>query len=175
MVLESSPAREIPKNFLEQSISLVERSSLKMGPVVKEVRKRLVGAPPTVDKEKGSSSLSKEVDKIFASYDVDLNGKLTIKECKPLIQKVTFDYFGLESGVASDALMLDIFEEMDSNQNGTVTKQELMGYLRHIKDKDSDEKNKPKATDPSTDNKHEDDDDLEEEKPDMRSVLGFLN
>lgn len=44
MVKESSPAREIPKNFLEQSISLVERSSLKMFPVVREVRRRLVNS-----------------------------------------------------------------------------------------------------------------------------------
>ena len=45
MVLESSPAREIPKNFLEESISLVERSALKLYPVVKEVRRRFAGAP----------------------------------------------------------------------------------------------------------------------------------
>ena len=81
MVLDSSPAREIPKNFLEQSISLVERSSLKMGPVVKEVRKRLVGAAP--EKEKGdknaaNQSLTKEIDKIFASFDLDANGKINI-------------------------------------------------------------------------------------------------
>ena len=44
MVLESSPAKEIPMNFLEQSISLVERSSLKMFPVVREVRRRLVNS-----------------------------------------------------------------------------------------------------------------------------------
>ena len=31
-------------NFLEQSISLVERSSLKMFPVVREVRRRLVNS-----------------------------------------------------------------------------------------------------------------------------------
>ena len=147
-----------------------------MGPVVKEVRRRLVGAPPTLDKEK-SNSLTKEVDKIFASYDLDANGKLNIKEAKAAIQKVTFDYFGLESGVASDALMTDIFEDMDSNLDGFVSKEELMNHLKQIKDKDSEEK-KPKNTDshPSTGTKHEgDDDELDEEKPDMRSVLGFLN
>lgn len=171
LVKDSSPAKELPKNFLEQSISLVERSSLKMGPVVKEVRKRLVGAPPAQEKEKGGHSLSKEVDKIFASYDLDANGKLNIKEAKPLIQKVTYDYFGLESGVTSDALMVDMFDEMDSNLDGYVTKEELLEHLKLIKDKDSEEK-KPKGTgtDPSAD-----DDELEEEKPDMRSVLGFLN
>ena len=85
MVMDSSPARDIPKNFLEQSISLVERSSLKMGPVVKEVRKRLVGAPPSQDKGEKNQSLSKEIDKIFASFDVGANGKLEIKKAKPLI------------------------------------------------------------------------------------------
>ena len=85
MVMDSSPARDIPKNFLEQSISLVERSSLKMGPVVKEVRKRLVGAVPPQEKGEKNKSLTKEVDKIFASFDVDANGKLEIKKAKPLI------------------------------------------------------------------------------------------
>ena len=52
MVKESSPAREIPKNFLEWSISLVERSSLKLCPVIKEVRKRIVGAKKEEEKDK---------------------------------------------------------------------------------------------------------------------------
>ena len=51
-----------------------------------------------------------------------------------------------------------------------------MGHLKHIKEKDSEEKKLKGEDDPSTDNKNEgEDDDLEEEKPDMRSVLGFLN
>ena len=61
MVLESTPAREIPKNFLEQSISLVERSSLKMHPVVREVRRRVVNseipaAKDDKDKNVGNSN-----------------------------------------------------------------------------------------------------------------------
>ena len=44
MVMESTPAREMPKHFLEQSISLVERSSLKMFPVIREVRRRVVNS-----------------------------------------------------------------------------------------------------------------------------------
>ena len=51
MVLESSPAKELPKNFLEQSISLVERSSLKMYPVVREVRRRVVNSEVPAAKE----------------------------------------------------------------------------------------------------------------------------
>ena len=122
MVMDSSPAKEIPKNFLEQSISLVERSSLKMGPVVKEVRKRLVGAIPQPDKVEKNQSLTKEVDKLFASFDLEANGKLEIKKARPMIQKVTYDYFGLESGEASDALLTEILNEMDTNLDGFITK-----------------------------------------------------
>ena len=96
MVLESSPAKEIPKNFLEQSISLVERSSLKMFPVIREVRRRVVNSEISPDEEnKQQKQRNKD----------------------------------------------------NSNDN-------------------SSEKNREGG---------DDDDDLEEEKPDMRSVLGFLN
>ena len=66
MVLESTPAREIPKNFLEQSISLVERSSLKMHPVVREVRRRVVNSEIPAAKEENkqqTSSLENEESK----------------------------------------------------------------------------------------------------------------
>ena len=96
MVKDSSPAREIPKNFLEQSISLVERSSLKMCPVIKEVRKRIVGAQNRSEEEKKNDSRI-------------------------------------------------------------------------------DETNKSKSQNSPTKLNGEDEEDLEEEKPDMRSVLGFLN
>ena len=43
LIKESKETVELPKQFLEQSISLVERSSLKLYPVVKEVCKRLAG------------------------------------------------------------------------------------------------------------------------------------
>ena len=51
-----------------------------MGPVVKEVRKRLVGAPSMPEKQdKGSShNLTKKVDKVFESYDQDQDGKISI-------------------------------------------------------------------------------------------------
>lgn len=52
LILDSSPAKKLPKNFLEQSISLAERLSIKMCPVIKEVLKRLVGAPPLSQGEK---------------------------------------------------------------------------------------------------------------------------
>lgn len=43
MVMNSTPTKEIPRDFLDESISLVERSSLKIYPVVMEVCRRLVG------------------------------------------------------------------------------------------------------------------------------------
>ena len=100
MVKDSSPAREIPKNFLEQSISLVERSSLKLHPVIKEVRKRLVGVNPSEESQKAHQNLSKTDD-------------------------------GDKSKLQSSS--------SPNKGNG------------------------------------DDDEELEEEKPDMRSVLGFLN
>lgn len=39
---ESEGKSESPKNFLEESISMLERTSLKLYPVVKEVIKRLI-------------------------------------------------------------------------------------------------------------------------------------
>ena len=92
MVLDSSPAKEIPKNFLEQSISLVERSSLKMFPVIHEVRKRVVNSEIPQDKEDAAEKKKEARDE-------------------------------------------------NSSEKGPL----------------------------------DDDDDVEEEKPDMRSVLGFLN
>ena len=104
MIQESSIARELPKNFLEQSISLVERSSLKLCPVIKEVRKRLVG-----------------------SAQIDGNKK-------------------------------------SQNQN------------EESKEEDGGEKNKHQTSSGSPNKTNGDEDeDMEEEKPDMRSVLGFLN
>ena len=98
MVLESSPAKEIPKNFLEQSISLVERSSLKMHPVIREVRRRVVNSEitPNVNAEGEEQRQKQRRDSISAK---------------------------------------------NSSEKGPM----------------------------------DDEDDLEEEKPDMRSVLGFLN
>jgi len=97
MVMDSSPARDIPKNFLEQSISLVERSSLKMFPVIREVRRRVVN-----------------------------------------------------SEIAQPA-----------NQEGVEKQQK--------------QRKESKTLDNSSEKAVDDDDDLEEDKPDMRSVLGFLN
>ena len=102
MVLESTPAQEIPKHFLEQSISLVERSSLKMLPVVREVRRRVVNSevpPADYDKKKKHHNSSAEND----------------------------------------------------------------GNGNDVEPEDPD------------DDDDDDDEDMEEEKPDMRSVLGFLN
>ena len=100
MVLESSPAKELPKNFLEQSISLVERSSLKMYPVIREVRRRVVNSeiPPAKEEKQANRRNENDFERDFSGNDL------------------------------------------------------------------SSEKVNPEV-----------DEDMEEEKPDMRSVLGFLN
>lgn len=56
LIKNSTPTKELPKHFLEQSISLVERSSLKLYPVVKEVCKRLAGQDSTNVEEKKEES-----------------------------------------------------------------------------------------------------------------------
>jgi tetratricopeptide (TPR) repeat protein len=62
MILSSTPTRELPKHFLEQSISLVERSSLKLYPVVKEVCKRLAGQEPEKLNEPRADSAAQSQD-----------------------------------------------------------------------------------------------------------------
>jgi len=77
MILDSSPAKEIPKNFLEKSISLIERSSLKLMPVVREVRKRMAGEAYVKDKipvKKDQLKVEKEGEKSEES-DKALRGK----------------------------------------------------------------------------------------------------
>ncbi len=81
MVLDSSPVKEIPKNFLEQSISLVERSSLKMFPVLREVRRRVVNSEIPAEPEKKN----KEVDK---SEQKGLDDDDDIEEEKPDMRSV---------------------------------------------------------------------------------------
>lgn len=126
MVLDSSPAKEIPKNFLEQSISLAERLSIKLCPVVKEVRKRLVGAIPSlvVDKKKKSEEMS--LDRVLPATNEE--AELSVAAIK---------------AIGVDTSAIDIFP--------------------------GDKKTLPKPVE------DDEDEDFEEEKPDMRSVLGFLN
>ena len=84
---------------------------------------------------------------------------------------------GLETGDGSETRMADIIFDMHSDLDGFISRDELVKQLKQLKDNNSEEK-KVKATGEegsSTDNKNEDDEELEEEKPDMRSVLGFLN
>ena len=84
---------------------------------------------------------------------------------------------GLETGDGSETRMSDIINDMYSNLDGFISKDELIKQLRQLKGNDSEEKKVKGGAEEgsSTDNKNEDDEELEEEKPDMRSVLGFLN
>ena len=73
--------------------------------------------------------------------------------------------------------MADIIFDMHSDLDGFISRDELVKQLKQLKDNNSEEKKVKAAGEEgsSTDNKNEDDEELEEEKPDMRSVLGFLN
>ena len=42
-IRENSPVRDIPFNILEESISFIERTALKMLPIMKELGNRLAG------------------------------------------------------------------------------------------------------------------------------------
>ena len=122
LILDSSPAKKLPKPFLEQSISLAERLSIKMSPVIKEVRKRLVGAPSQpADK---SQHQKDDLDRVLMPKNQDAN-------------------------LSTDAM----------NAIGVDTSA--------IEGNDRPQKSKS--------NEEDEDDDLDDEKPDMRSVLGFLN
>lgn len=121
LILDSSPAKKLPKTFLEQSISLAERLSIKMCPVIKEVRKRLVGAP-VLDKKKGDET---DLDRVLMPKNKDAN--LSVNAIKAI---------GMDTSAIESAAPKDPKDEEDGV---------------------------------------EDEDELEDEKPDMRSVLGFLN
>lgn len=58
LIKNSTPTRQLPSSFLEQSISLVERSSLKLYPVVKEVCGRLAGQQASNMQERESEMCS---------------------------------------------------------------------------------------------------------------------
>lgn len=122
LILDSSPAKKLPKTFLDQSISLAERLSIKMCPVIKEVRKRLVGAQPSQTTKKGDDT---EFEKVLMPKQGDVNLSAAA------INAIGMDTSAIETSV-------------------------------------------PKEQKPYED-QEEDEDDLDDEKPDMRSVLGFLN
>jgi hypothetical protein len=42
-IRENSPVRDIPFNILEESISFIERTALKMLPIMKELGNKLAG------------------------------------------------------------------------------------------------------------------------------------
>lgn len=54
MLLNSTPAKEYPKDFLNRSVSLVEKSALTLGPVVHELCKRMAGCESGLTLEEGA-------------------------------------------------------------------------------------------------------------------------
>jgi hypothetical protein len=51
-IRENSPVRDIPFNILEESISMIERTALKLLPIMKELGNRLAGT----NKAKGAQA-----------------------------------------------------------------------------------------------------------------------
>jgi hypothetical protein len=43
LIKENSPVKDIPPNILEESISMIERTALKLLPIMKELGNRLAG------------------------------------------------------------------------------------------------------------------------------------
>lgn len=56
MLLNSTPAKEYPKDFLNKSVSLVEKSALTLGPVVQELCKRMAGCEQNKKDDEGAIS-----------------------------------------------------------------------------------------------------------------------
>ena len=82
-IRENSPVRDIPYNILEESISMIERTALKLLPIMKELGTRLAG----INGERGqqafhvASSTKETVVKDLKSQKVGESAiELTIKE-----------------------------------------------------------------------------------------------
>ena len=67
----------------------------------------------------------KEVDKIWALYDLDKNGTLDYDEMKEYIQKTAFKWMNL-----SDRQVKEIYQNIDRDLNGTVDKEEMAQFLK---------------------------------------------
>ena len=60
-------------------------------------------------------NLNQKVDALFEAAGTSQDGKLDIKEAKPMLNKLAIDLLGMEDGEAGDALLKDLFDEMDKN------------------------------------------------------------
>ena len=77
-------------------------------------------------------NLNQKVDALFEAAGTTADGKLDIKEAKPMLQKLAQDLLGMDEGEASDALMKNLFDEIDTNQDGKVEKGELLEHLKQL-------------------------------------------
>ena len=61
--------------------------------------------------------MAQKVDALFVAADKNVNkedGKLEIKEARPMIQKIAAELLGVEDGEGSDDFLKDMFEELDA-------------------------------------------------------------
>ena len=49
-----------------------------------------------------------------------------------MIQKIAAELLGVEDGEGSDDFLKDMFEELDAKQDGKLTKEELLEFLKQL-------------------------------------------
>ena len=67
--------------------------------------------------------LEEKVNRIFYLYDKDLNDNLDLDEARPFLQQLGHDYYDLHS-------VQLLFDEIDKNGNGVISKEELLEYYK---------------------------------------------
>jgi len=86
-VRENSPVRDIPYNILEESISMIERTALKLLPIMKELGNRLAGTQGKKGLQAFHTAANNEESKVGEeAEDID-KGKLKDRIKKKLQKK----------------------------------------------------------------------------------------
>ena len=75
-------------------------------------------------------NLSQKVDAMFEAAGTKSDGKLDMKEHKPMLSKMAADLLGIDEGESVEAATKKIYDEIEANQGGKVTKDELLEYLK---------------------------------------------
>lgn len=147
-VRENSPVRDIPYNILEESISMIERTALKLLPIMKELGNRLAGTHGKKGLQAFHTAANQDEEaetKAIGETPLD-KGKLKKSVIKKLQKK--------DGGVYSD--------EEEGHED--------------IKDTDIEVKATPDESDKFENQKESVNKSKQlEDQVDMRTVLGFLN
>ena len=86
---------------------------------------------------KHDDDIWERVDEIFRKFDTDMNGLLDFEEAK---------HFFLEKWQSTDPTQVDaIFNEIDVNVDGKITREELFNYLKSKEPVDSNRAHDPCA------------------------------